>query len=303
METLSHLFQQAWDYLSQSAIFAWTVFLLKIVGSIYVLVVVAMVLLETWLVYPAPKYPAGLWDNHRFQAEEAHFRSKDGTQLHGWFFEAPEPRATILYCHGNGDCVGFLGDYAASMRDRFGVQMFIFDYRGYGKSDGSPHEKGVLQDGEAARDWLCERTGKRPEELLLMGRSLGGGVAVHLAANGGAKGLVLQNTFSSLHDTAAENYPFVPVRLLMRNKMDSMSRIGRFQGPLLMSHGDADTLIPFRLSQRLFEKANEPKQFFTVRKGEHCSTEPEEYQRLFDRFLSSSAPAKTRATGVIHAEE
>ena len=252
----------------------------------YLLVLLVLLLLENTLLYPAPRYPVGDWQGVEFPHEDVYFPSADGTKLHGWLFEHSSPRAVVLYAHGNGDCVAYLGPYLAALRDKLRITIFAFDYRGYGRSEGSPLEAGILADGDAAQKWLAERTGRQPDQIVLMGRSLGGAVAVHLAAENGARGLILQNTFTSLPAAAARLYPWAPVKLLMRNRYDSLSKIGRFQGPILMSHGTADELVPLALGRELYDASpSTNKQFFELDGGSHNSPEVREYYQALDRWL------------------
>ena len=253
---------------------------------IYLTVCLLMMFMETMLVYPVPKFPGqGEWNAAAFDAEEVTFSSLDGTPLHGWYWEHPRPRAQLLYLHGNGDCVGYLGDYLQQLSRENEVSVFVFDYRGYGRSEGRPHEAGILKDGAAARDWLAKRGGIKPAEVVLMGRSLGGGVAVHLAAQDGARGLILQNTFTSLPDAAARLFPYLPVRLLMRNRYRSIDKIANYSGPLLQSHGDQDRVVPYELGKRLFERAVGPKEFITIPGGDHNDPEPPSYNLRLKQFL------------------
>ena len=252
----------------------------------YLVVLLLLLLLENTLLYPAPRYPVGDWAAAELVREEAWFTSADGTKLHGWLFAHDEPRAVILYAHGNGDCVAYLGPFLAAMRDKLRVSIFAFDYRGYGRSEGAPFEKGILDDARAAQAWLAERTSKRPDELVLMGRSLGGGVAVDLAALDGARGLVLQNTFTSLPDAAARLYPWAPVRWLMKNRYDSLAKIHAYEGPIFASHGTLDDLVPMDLGRRLFDAAPSPrKTFFVIEGAGHNTPEPREYYEALDRWL------------------
>jgi len=253
----------------------------------YLLVLLVLLLLETALVYPAPRYPEGDWEAAWLDREDVYFGSADGTKIHGWYLDHPSPKAVILYCHGNGTHVAYTGRYLAEMRDEMQVSIFAFDYRGYGRSEGRPAEKGILEDAEAAQQWVAKRAGIKLSEVVLMGRSLGGGVAVHLAAENGARGVILQNTFTSLHDAAASHYPWIPVRLLMKNRYDSLSRIGRYHGPLLISHGTADSIIPFEHGQKLFAAAAGPKEFFEIAGGDHNDPEPQHYLPAFRNFLDS----------------
>jgi hypothetical protein len=252
----------------------------------YLLVLLLLLFFENTLLYPAPRYPTGDWTAAGLAHEDVFFASADGTKLHGWLFEHESPRAVILYAHGNGDCVAYLGPYLSQVRDKLRVSVFAFDYRGYGRSEGSPNEPGILADGEAAHRWLAKRTGKRLDEIVLMGRSLGGGVVVNLAAQNGARGLILQSTFTSLPDAVARMYPWVPVRLLMHNRYDSLSKIARYDGPVLASHGTADELVPLELGRKLYDAApTTRKELFTIEGGGHNSPEPREYYLMLDRWL------------------
>lgn len=196
------------------------------------------------------------------------FTSADGTRLHGWLFEHPEPQHVVLYCHGNGEHVAYNADLMNHLRHVLDATVLVFDYRGYGKSEGRPHEAGVVADGKAAHRWLAERSGIASEQIVLMGRSLGGGVAAASAADIGAKALVLQSTFARMVDTAAELYPWLPVRLVMRNRYDSVAHIQQYNGPVLQSHGTADETVSYHQAQKLFEAVRSPlKQWIKVPGG------------------------------------
>ena len=266
---------------------------LAVVG--YLAILLMLLLLENTLLYPAPKYPQGDWQASFLQHEDVHFTSADGTKLHGWLVEHPQPRAIVLYCHGNGDCVAYLAPYLQQLRDEQQITIFAFDYRGYGRSEGSPGEQGILEDGHAAQTWLAERLKIKPEDIVLMGRSLGGGVAVDLAAKNGARGLILQNTFTSLPDAAACLYPWAPVRWLMKNRYDSLSKIGSYSGPVLMSHGTADDLVPCNLGRKLFAAISGPKEFVELDGGNHNDEESPEYYLALARFLDRLPPLNPRS--------
>jgi fermentation-respiration switch protein FrsA (DUF1100 family) len=163
----------------------------------------------------------------------------------------------------------------------------IFDYRGYGRSEGAPDEEGILLDARAARRWLAARANTTEEQIVVMGRSLGGAVAVDLAARDGARGLILESTFTSLPDVAVDHYPFVPAGLVMRNRFDSLSTIARYHGPIVQSHGTADRTVPFHLGRQLFEAANEPKLFFEIEGGDHNDPQPRAWYDALSRFVES----------------
>lgn len=255
----------------------------------YLVVLLVMLFLENSLIFFPSRYPDGNWNPSSLEPEDAWFQAADGTKLHGWYIPCQDPRAVVLFAHGNGGNLTHRDQVLKILNYRLRVSVLIFDYRGYGRSEGSPSEQGVLQDARAARDWLCQRTGLKPAELVLMGESLGGAVAVDLAAGGGARGLILENTFSSLPDVAAHHYRWLPVGLLMRSRFDSVSKIGRYHGPLLQIHGDADTIVPIRYSRLLFAAANEPKQFVEIPGGDHNDPCTPAFVEALDRFFDQLA--------------
>jgi fermentation-respiration switch protein FrsA (DUF1100 family) len=241
--------------------------------------------MENSLIYFPSVYPEGIRDPPGLQFEDAWFESADGTKLHGWYVPHANPRAVLLVAHGNAGNLSHRYELLQQLA-ALGVSTMIFDYRGYGRSAGVPGEEGILADARAARRWLATRAGVDENEIVLMGESLGAGVMVDLASRDGARALVLENAFTSLPDVAAFHYPWLPVRTLMRTRMDSAAKIGKFRGPLLQVHGDADTIIPFAIGQQLHAAANEPKTFLTISGGDHNDPRSPAFFAALDRFLS-----------------
>ncbi len=253
---------------------------------IYLCVLLLMLFLENILIFPAPKYPAGDWNPSGLGYEDVYFESADGTRLHGWYLEHPDPRTYILFCHGNGEHVAYLAPLLRDYFDEYHATVLAFDYRGYGRSEGKPNEKGVLADGHAAHAWLLERAGIKPNEMMLIGRSLGAAITVDLAAAHGARGLVLERTFTSIADVAARHYPFLPIRAVMKTQFDSQSKITQYDGPLLQCHGTEDHIVPFDLGRKLFETATTSEKVFVEDTGYgHNDPYSREYTKALKEFL------------------
>ncbi|MCA9162747.1 MAG: alpha/beta hydrolase [Planctomycetales bacterium] len=249
---------------------------------------------ERSVVFQPVAYPDGDWQvPSHVPIEDAWFEADDGTQLHGWFLPHPEPRGVALFCHGNAGNITSRGTTLWLLNQRHGLSIMTFDYRGYGRSEGTPSEKGILQDARAARSWLAERTGVTEHDIILMGRSLGGAVAVDLASRDGARGLVLASTFSSLPDVASHHMPWALPHWNMSMRLNSARKIRDYQGPLLQSHGDADEVIPIKMGRKLFDAAPGPKQFVVIANGGHNDPQSDEYYTALDRFLDSLSPIGT----------
>jgi uncharacterized protein len=244
-----------------------------------------MATVETSLIFQPARYPDGNWQPADLPFEDAWFASADGTRLHGWYLPHEQSRTAILYCHGNGGNVAYWADAARLLHDRVAASVLLFDYRGYGRSEGTPSEAGALADARAARAWLARRQGIAEQQIVLMGRSLGGAVAVDLAATDGARALVLESTFTSMPDVAQTLFPLVPTRLLMQTQFNSVRKIANYHGPLLQSHGTADRLIPYAIGCRLFDTANQPKQFIPIPGGDHNDPQTDDYYRTLSVFL------------------
>ena len=251
----------------------------------YLLLILVMKFLERRLIFFPEPYPRGNWRPSNLEFEDARFQSADGTPLHGWFVRHERPRAVMLIASGNGGNVTLWADDLRRLLRELRVTALAFDYRGYGRSEGTPDEQGVLADARAARAWLAAKTGVQESEIVLLGRSLGGGVMVDLAAKDGARGLVLQSTFTSIPDVAARFYPWLPVRLFMSTRFDSLAKIGDYSGPLLQSHGDADEIIPYELGRKLHDAARGDKEFHAIAGGLHNDPLDDDYFQALDAFL------------------
>lgn len=255
----------------------------KIAALVYLGIVIMFSVFENSLVYfPAHHLPTD-WTLTEGM-EDAWLETSDGIKLHGWFQKIESPRAVILFFNGNGGNIGWRRDRLEDMR-QLRASVLLWSYPGYGLSEGKPNEKSILDAARSARQWLADRTKVEPEDIVLWGESLGGAVAVDLAQDG-ARGLILENTFSSMPDVASYHYPWLPVRTLMRNRYDSITTISQFQGPLLQFHGSRDSIVPYALGKRLFDAANEPKQLVTIEGADHNDPRSPLILKEVDRFLN-----------------
>lgn len=243
--------------------------------------------LERLLVYPAPSANDGDWDPRWIENEEVWFNSADGTRLHGWFVPHEQPKHVILYSHGNSEHVGNQVNTLLRLQSLLDATVFVYDYRGYGKSEGKPTEAGLIADGLAAQQWLSMRAGMSISDIVLMGRSLGGGVSVAVAAERGAKALVLDATFSRMVDAASYNYPWLPVKTMMRDRYDSLSRIEDYYGPVFQSHRTTDEVVPVKLARQVTDRApGSLKQFYEIPTGRHNEPLPQDYYEALASFLA-----------------
>ncbi|HEX4414577.1 MAG TPA: alpha/beta hydrolase [Lacipirellulaceae bacterium] len=263
----------------------------------YLLIVLGMMFLETRLVYPIPPLTRHNWKPTNFEYEDVYFASADGTKLNAWFFPNPKTKRAVLYCHGNGEDIAADGDLCSHLSNSriLNANVLVFDYRGYGHSEGSPTEAGCIADGDAAQKWLANRVGIHPNEVILMGRSLGSAVATALAADNGCRALILENSMPSIVSVAAQQYPWLPVKWVMRNRYDNLERIKRYDGPFWQSHGTVDTLIPIASARTLFDAApSKNKRWIEYPNSDHNDPRPRKYYDELAAFLTTlDAPAPT----------
>ena len=200
--------------------------------------------------------------------EEVSFFAADGTKLSGWFIPAPEATRAVLFCHGNSNNMSADLD-AIKVFHGLGLHALVFDYRGYGKSEGTPDEEGTYADAEAAWKYLTETRKTDPKDILIWGRSLGAAIAAELALRHAPRALILEAAFTSLKDLAAQMYPHFPVKWLLRSQYDTAAKLSRLAGcPVLIVHSREDEVVPFDQGERVYQAARDPKHFLEI-KGPH----------------------------------
>lgn len=213
----------------------------------------------------------------------------DGVRLDGWFLPAPAPapRGVVLFLHGNAGNISHRFE-SLEIFLHLGFSTFIFDYRGYGRSEGRPTEQGTYLDAVAAWRYLTERRGIAASDIVVFGRSLGGAIGARLAAEHTPRALIVESSFISVADMAAQIYPFFPVRWLTRYRYPALEHLKRVRCPVLVVHSRDDEIIPFEHGERLFAAAHEPKQFLTIRGGHNDGfvVSGEDYIQGLDAFLA-----------------
>lgn len=195
--------------------------------------------------------------------EDVAFKSADGLKLSGWYIPANDSKFTVLFCHGNGGNMAHRLDSINSFHD-LGLNCFIFDYRGYGHSQGKPSEEGTYLDAEAAYKWLTEEKKTPAENILIFGRSLGGSVATKLASRVKAGALIIESTFTSYADIGKKFYPYMPVRWFARFSYRTIDFIKDVHCPVMLVYSRNDEVVPFEFGLELYEAANEPKEFVEI---------------------------------------
>jgi pimeloyl-ACP methyl ester carboxylesterase len=257
----------------------------------YVGIIVVLLCLENRLLFVPTTASAG-WSNPPLGVPvmDVGLKSADGTRIHAWWSTPPRWRPSdgaVLFCHGNGGNLSHRGFFIAPLQSHLKTGVLLLDYPGYGRSEGSPTEQGCYAAADAAYDWLCENQHVPAEEIILYGGSLGGGVAAELASRRPHRALVLVSTFTSFPDQAQTLYPWLPARWLVRNQFNNLARLPSITGPVFITHGRQDTLVPFAMSERLFEQAHDPKQFFPMKIWGHGDVMQDEALTALQQFLKS----------------
>lgn len=257
--------------------------------AVYAVVCAYIYVVQDRMFYYPTKDFAASPDDYDLKFQDVFINASQDETIHGWYFPHPEnseSTKTVLFCHGNGGNISHRLETVIFLLER-GVNVMMFDYRGYGRSSGRPTETNTYDDAKAAYDWLISEKSAQPSDIIVFGRSLGGAVAVDLASNVSCGGLIVESSFDSATEMAKGYFPFLPAWLLIKYKYDSISKISNVNCLKLFTHSAADDLVPFERGKSLFEAAAEPKDFYEIsgRHNERTYLDDLGYIKLIDKLL------------------
>jgi uncharacterized protein len=230
---------------------------------------------ERYVIYAPTRTIEATPQSEGLAYEDVWFTASDGVTLHGWLVPAPGARLTLLWFHGNAGNISHRVNNIKYLHRLLGINVFIFDYRGYGRSEGGMFdlsEQATYRDAEGAVAHLQSRRDLADTKLVYFGRSLGAAVAVDIARRQPPAGLILETAFTCIRDMARIVVPYWPFPGLLQTKYDSLRKIREIRIPLLILHGDHDELVPYEQARRLFDAANEPRTFYTIHGAHHNDT-------------------------------
>ena len=267
--------------------------LLALVGLVigYLLLIAYVYARQGAMLYFPAKEIEATPHNIGLDYQDVTVRTKDGVEISAWYIPADNARGFILFCHGNAGNISHRLD-SIKIFHRLGLGVLIFDYRGYGKSKGSPDEEGTYSDAEAAWDYLVNILHVKPEKIVLFGRSLGSAVAVELALRRQAGAIIMESAFTSVPDLGKKFFPHLPVSLISRYHYESISKVGRIRLPKLFIHSPEDEIVPYEQGAGLFERARDPKEFLKITGGhnEGFLLSGKIYVDGLDAFISEYLP-------------
>lgn len=253
---------------------------------LYLAILALMFLMQPKMVYFPSRTLASTPEAIGLPYEDLFLTTADSAKIHAWYIPANPSSAAILVCHGNGGNVSHRLETIRQFHD-LGLSILLFDYHGYGRSEGKPGEEATYMDAEACWQYLTRTRNIAPGSVIIYGQSLGGAVAARLAARYKSGALILESAFTSIPDIAAHHYPWLPTRLLARFSYATKDYLKKVDVPVLVIHSPDDEIVPFSHGEALFNAANEPKEFLRI-SGSHNEgyiLSGSEYSDGFARFL------------------
>jgi len=218
--------------------------------------------------------------------QDVYFTTPDKVRLNGWFIPHPQAGATMIWFHGNAGNIADRLDNIKLLHDQTRISIFIFDYRGYGRSPGRSSETTTYLDGEGAINFVRSQLSVASDNLVIFGRSLGAAVAAEMASRYDSRAVILESPFVSIREMAKVILPALPIGPLLSAKFDVIDKVDKISVPLLVLHGDQDEIIPFEHGQKVFAAAREPKQFYPIKGAGHNDTFIAGGNRYYERLRS-----------------
>ncbi len=267
------------------SIMNWLISVVVVLAVAYLAIVIGMYTYQRKLMYLPDTLHHTPGQAGLVGISEITITTKDGERLQAWHLPATNGQPTILYLHGNGGSIaGRAGRLAYYQRQ--GVGALFVSYRGYGSSTGAPDEGGLVNDALAAHDWLQQQK-IPPENIVLVGESLGAAVAARLALQRHVRGLVMESPFTSTIDIAKDVYWWLPIDLLMKDRFETIKIIQKVDVPILIVHGEKDEITNVAQGRALFEKANQPKKLAIINGASHNDLSVQSTWQLEQDFIKS----------------
>jgi len=250
---------------------------------IYISVLVILFIFQRNLMYH-PSENNYFGDKLKVNIEKVNIKTSDNINLLGWFHKKDLNKfKTIVYFHGNA---GTLENriYKLNHFKDMEVNFLIIAWRGFSGNKGSPTEEGLYIDGLSAVNWIINQ-GVKEEDIILYGESLGTGVATEIAQNKNFAGVILETPFTSMINAAKEFYPYIPVNLLLKDRFENFKKIKNINLPILIMHGEKDTIVPFAMGEKMYQLANEPKYFYFTKHDDHMMVFDEPMTKALKNFI------------------
>jgi len=259
--------------------------IILIIFFIYFLVLVFLYFYQRNLLYH-PNENNYSEDKISVDIENVRIKTSDNIELLGWYHEKNlKDFKTLIFFHGNAGSLENRIHKLNHFRD-MNINFLIIAWRGFSGNNGNPSEQGLYEDGKSAIDWLIKK-GVSEKNLILYGESLGTGVATHLAQNKNFAGVILETPFTSMIDAAKKFYPYIPVKLLLKDKFENYKKIKNINLPILIMHGEVDQLVPFSMGKKIYEIANEPKYSYFTKYDNHMMEYEENLVLALKSFIKS----------------
>ena len=262
----------------------FSIFLILLLLVYLIVSLVLFISQRSLLYHPVENNYSG--DELKVKIEKVKINTEDNLNLLAWFHKKDVIKfKTILYFHGNAGSLENRIHKINNFKD-MNINFLLLAWRGFSGNEGKPTEQGLYKDSRAAIKWLNEM-GIENKNIVIYGESLGTGIATEVAQNENFAGIILESPFTSMIDAAKSKYPIFPIKLLLKDKYESDKKIMKIKSPILVMHGEADKIVPFKMGKKIYELANEPKSFYTQEYGDHMVEFDEKLLLALEKFINS----------------